>query len=114
MDERRRLRRRYLMAEVKVRPASGEKWVEAVLMNVNRSGVGLYSVGSLRKKSKVVVKIVYREGGKKVITEEIPGEVKWTAPVGGHKAAGIEFTAKVNKASFPALVKCLEYAKRSK
>lgn len=114
MDEKRRLRRRYLLAEVKYRPESSEKWADAVLMNINSGGIGLYSLGPVRKKQKVVVKIVYREGRKKTVSEEIPAVVKWITTVGGHTAAGLMFTDRVAAKSYPILSKCLKYARRNK
>lgn len=114
MNERRRLRRRYLLAEVKLRPEKEENWTDAVLMNINSGGMGLYSLGPLRKKSKVVVKIIYREGGKKTVSEEIPGIIKWVTSIGSHQAAGVMFSTRVNKKNFPVLCKCLSYAAKNK
>jgi len=114
MEEKRRLRRRYLLAEVKVRPQTDDDWTDAVLMNINRGGMCLYALGSIRNKSRVVIKIIYSEGRKKLISEEIPGVVKWVVPVGGQRAAGVMFTEKVSRANFPVLSKCLAYAVKNK
>lgn len=114
MEEKRRLKRRYLLAEVKLRPRKDEKWTDAVLMNINRGGIGLYASGPLRSRSKVVVKIIYLEGRKKRTSEEIPAVVKWTQSIGKHYAAGVKFEEKINKKNFPVLSKCLTYAKCNK
>lgn len=114
MEEKRRLRRRYLLARVNVRAQTGSDWTEAVLMNINRGGIGLYAVAPVRKKSKVVVRITYLDNGKEKTSEEIPGVVRWSQKIGNHYSAGIMFEAKINKKNYPILSKCLEYARCNK
>jgi hypothetical protein len=49
MKERRRLRRRYLLAEVKFKTLRGSLPVRAQCMNIHREGMGLYSKKSFRE-----------------------------------------------------------------
>lgn len=112
MEEKRKLRRRYLLAEVKVRTQEG--LMDAVMLNISRGGIGLYASRPLKKKEKVSVRITYMEGPRPVEAEEIPGVVSWVQQVGDKVGAGIMFEAKVTRSSFPVLSRCLEYAKSNK
>lgn len=114
MVERRRLKRRYLLAEVKVRPEGASESISAVLMNINRGGVGLYASSALKKSAKVFVIITYLEEGRPREVEEVPGIVRWVQPIGSQLAAGIMFTRRVTKTTFPLLNKCLAYAMKNK
>lgn len=114
MEEKRKLRRRYMLAEVKVRPAMGGRWIEAVMLNISRGGIGLYAAEPLSKRDKVSVKITYMEGQTPTEAEEIPGTVSWVQPVGDKFGAGIMFEAKVNRKTYPKLSRCLDYAKSNK
>lgn len=114
MEEKRKLRRRYMLAEVKVKPSDSREWIDAVMLNISRGGIGLYASQPLRKREKVSVKITYMEGQRPVEAEEIPGVVSWVQPVGDRVGAGIMFEAKVNRKTFPVLSRCLEYARSNK
>lgn len=114
MEERRKLKRRYLLAEVKIRPVKSETWINAVLLNISRGGLGLYAMEPVRKKEHVVVKITYLEHSKMKEVEEIPGTIQWVQQVGTHHGAGIMFSEKINKKNFPILSQCLEYSKSNK
>lgn len=114
MEEKRKLRRRYMLGEVKVKSPMSQVWIEAVMLNISRGGIGLYAPEPLKKKEKVSIKITYMEGQKPVEAEEIPGVVSWVQPVGDNVGAGITFDAKVTRQSFPILSRCLEYARRNK
>lgn len=114
MEERRRLRRRSLVAEVGLKLAGGDSWTEAVLMNINRGGIGVYTSAEMKKKTRVLVRIIYKDGTKRVTSEEIPGIIRWVARVGTQNGAGIMFIDRVNRRNFPLLSKCLDYAKMSK
>lgn len=114
MEEKRKLRRRYMLAEVKVKSSESQGWIEAVMLNISRGGIGLYASEPLKKKEKVSIKITYMEGQKPVEAEEIPGVVSWVQPVGDKFGAGIMFDAKVNRLTFPILSRCLEYARSNK
>lgn len=114
MEEKRRLRRRYLLAEVKVKPAGENAVVDAVLMNINRGGLALYAMAPLKKNSRVAVRITYLEDGKPRQSEEVPGVVRWVHSIGQKYAAGVMFTENVSKRNFPHLSKCLAMAMRNK
>ncbi|CAG1066169.1 hypothetical protein BAC1_01773 [uncultured bacterium] len=114
MEEKRKLRRRYMLAEVKVRPSDGQEWIDAVMLNISRGGIGLYASRPLRKKERVSIKITYMDGTRPVEAEEIPGVVSWVQPVGDKAGAGIMFDAKITRKSFPILSRCLEYARSNK
>ena len=114
MEEKRKLRRRYMLAGVKVRPSDSPAWIEAVMLNISKGGIGLYAAEPLKHKGKVSIKITYMNGKDPVETEEIPGVVSWVQPVGSKFGAGAEFEAKVNGKTFPILSKCLEYARSNK
>ncbi|MBI2400719.1 MAG: PilZ domain-containing protein [Deltaproteobacteria bacterium] len=114
MEEKRKLRRRYMLAEVKIKSSESQGWIEAVMLNISRGGIGLYASEPLKKREKVSIKITYMEGQKPVEAEEIPGLVSWVQPVGGRFGAGIMFEAKVNRLNFPILSRCLEYARSNK
>ena len=114
MEEKRKLRRRYMLAEVKVKSSESHGWIDAVMLNISRGGIGLYASGPLKKREKVSIRITYMEGARPVEAEEIPGVVSWVQPVGDHVGAGIMFEAKVNRKTFPILSRCLEYARSNK
>ncbi len=110
MDEKRKSKRRHLLAEVKIKPEGGV-WIEATLMNINSGGIGLYAMKPLEKKDKVAIRITYIERSELKTEEEIPGVVRWVQPIGKHHAAGIMFIEKVTKRNFPVLSRCLDYAR---
>ncbi|MBI5238448.1 MAG: hypothetical protein HY887_08520 [Deltaproteobacteria bacterium] len=57
MDENRRNRRHYLMGEVLIKQSLSADPVRAVIMNINRGGIGVYAPEPLKKKTKVVVRV---------------------------------------------------------
>lgn len=114
MEEKRKLRRRYMLAEVRVRPVGSGKWIEAVMLNISRGGIGLYAAEPLTRHEKVSVRITYMEGPNPTEAEEIPGVVSWVQPVGNRFGAGIEFQMTVNRKTFPILSRCLDYARSNK
>jgi hypothetical protein len=114
MEEKRKLRRRYMLAGVKVKSSESPGWIEAVMLNISRGGIGLYASTPLKKREKVSIKITYMEGEKPVEAEELPGVVSWVQPVGDRFGAGIMFDAKVSRSTFPILSRCLEYARSNK
>lgn len=103
-----------MLTEVKVRPSEGREWIDAVMLNISRGGIGLYASEPLKKREKVSIKITYMEGARPVEAEEIPGVVSWVQPVGDHTGVGIMFEAKVTRKTFPMLSRCLEYARSNK
>jgi len=111
MEEKRKLRRKYLLAGVKLRLSGEQEFVDAVMLNINRGGIGIYASGPLRKGTKVSVRITYMNGKKPVEAEEIPGGVRWVQSFGTKFGAGVMFSSKVNKKTFPILSTCLEYAR---
>lgn len=111
MEEKRRLRRKYLLAGVRIRFSGALESVDAVMLNINRGGIGIYASGPLKKGTKVSVRITYINGKKPVEAEEIPGVVRWVQPVGTKFGAGVMFSSKVNRNTFPILSMCLEYAR---
>jgi len=114
MEEKRRLRRKYLLAGVKVRLPGAQEFVDAVMLNINRGGIGIYASGPLRKGAEVSVRITCVNGKKPVEAEEIPGVVRWVQPVGTKFGAGIMFSSRVNRKTFPILSICLEYARANR
>lgn len=113
MDESRRYKRRNLLAEVRIRPREGGLWLQAVLTNIHRGGVGVYAMGALKKKEKVSVRITYLEDGRQREIEEIPGIVRWVQPIGESSAAGIMFDAVIGPKTFPLLTRCLKYIRKA-
>ena len=114
MEEKRKLRRRYMLAEVKVKSSESPAWIDAVMLNISRGGIGLYASRPLKKREKVSIKITYMEGQSPTEAEEIPGVVSWVQPVGDRFGAGIMFDARVSRKTFPVLSRCLEYARSNK
>lgn len=114
MEEKRKLKRRYMLAEVKIKPSGSERWIDAVMLNISRGGIGLYAAEPLSKRARVSIKIIYMEGPNPTEAEEIPGVVSWVQPVGSRFGAGIMFDTKVNRKTFPILSRCLDYAKSNK
>lgn len=103
-----------MLAGVKVRPSGSPAWIEAVMLNISKGGIGIYAAEPLKHKEKVSIKITYMNGKDPVETEEIPGAVSWVQPVGLKFGAGVMFEAKINSRTFPILSKCLEYARSNK
>lgn len=114
MEENRRNRRYYLMAEVLLRTSPADDPVRAVLMNINRGGIGVYSPQPLKKKTHVVVRVSYRERTKMIAAEDIQGSVCWSHAIGKSWAAGISFTERVTRKNYPILNKCFEKARMNK
>jgi len=50
MEEKRKLRRRYMLAEVKVKSSESQGWIDAVMLNISRGGIGLYASKPLKKR----------------------------------------------------------------
>lgn len=111
MKENRQLTRRHLLAEVKIKPDGSEDWIQAVLTNINRGGIGLYAMGALKEKAKVSVMISYLDEGKVTEVEEVPGTVRWAQTIGESTAAGIGFDEAITRALYPILDRCLEQIK---
>jgi hypothetical protein len=111
MKENRTLMRRHLLAEVKIKPGAGGDWIQAVLTNINRGGIGLYAMGALKEEEKVAVRISYLDEGKVTEVEEVPGTVRWAQTIGESTAAGIGFDEAITKALYPILDRCLEQIK---
>lgn len=114
MEENRRYRRYYLMAEVLLKTSPTDEPVRAVLMNINRGGIGVYSPQPLKKKTHVVVRISYRERTRMIAAEEIQGTVRWSHAIGKSWAAGISFSERVTRRNYPILNKCFERARMNK
>jgi hypothetical protein len=114
MKERRRLRRRYLLAEVKFKTLRGSLPVRAQCMNIHREGMGLYSKKSFRKGTRLVIAITFLDRGRTKLTEEIKATVRWTQKIGTNHGAGVKFEEAVTQDRFPVLTKCLAYSKMSK
>ncbi|MFQ5736540.1 MAG: PilZ domain-containing protein [Thermodesulfobacteriota bacterium] len=108
--EKRKLRRRPLLGEVRVRPSGGQEWVEALVLNISRGGIGLYASQRIRKGQKVDIRISYLEGSRLKEVEQIPGKVRWVQAIGSHLAIGIMFEEKITRKTFPVLNRCLAYA----
>ncbi len=103
--------RRHLLAEVKIKPDRSDEWIQAVLTNINRGGIGLYAMGPLKEEERVSVRVSYLDAGKITEVEEVPGTVRWTQTIGESTAAGIGFDEAITKALYPILDKCLEQIK---
>lgn len=114
MYRKRKWKRDYLVAEVKIRPYPNGTWMHTVLMNINKGGIGLYAMSEIAKNQKVAVRITYLERGKMREVEEIHGTIRWVQFIGMHYAAGIMFEEQVTKDNFPILSRCLEYARNKK
>jgi hypothetical protein len=113
MKERRRLKRRYLLAEVRVKHLKEAVGISAQALNINRGGIGVY-IKRHNKGTVVTVSITFLDRGMKRTTEEIKGTVRWCQRIGKNYAAGIRFDEVINKRSFPILTRCLEFSKKSK
>jgi hypothetical protein len=111
MKENRKLMRQHLLAEVKIKPGGAADWTQAVLTNINRGGIGLYAMGSLKESERVAVRISYLDDGKVTEVEEVPGTVRWAQTIGESTAAGIGFDETITNALYPILDKCLEHIK---
>lgn len=111
MSERRRLKRRHLLADVLIKPKGGGVWIPASITNINSGGLCLYSLGPLKKNELAHIKIAYLQKGRLKKVEELTGTVRWRAKIAGYFAAGLQFEEKITKKSYPLMSKCLEYAK---
>ncbi|MEE9614495.1 MAG: PilZ domain-containing protein [Thermodesulfobacteriota bacterium] len=107
MSERRRIGRRYLIAEVKVNPLDGREPMGAEAVDINRGGMGVYLLNEVREGEKVLVEVIFATEDDTRVTEEINGIIRWVHPVGGNYAAGIKFDEAVTKKYYPALSACL-------
>jgi hypothetical protein len=114
MKERRRLKRRYLLAEVRVKHLKEAVGISAQALNINRGGIGVYLIKRYNKGAAVTVSITFLDRGMKRTTEEIKSTVRWCQRIGKNYAAGIRFDEVINKRSFPILTRCLEFSKKSK
>lgn len=112
MKQRRKLKRPYILAKVKIKPVKGGPSMEAMAINMSRGGIGVYIKRPLKKEQQVVVKLIFFDGKGFKTTEDTPAKVRWILEFGGQYAAGIRFDNLVYKKNQPALYSCLEYAKR--
>ena len=113
MKEKRRLKRRYIIAEAKIRSLKGSSWNDAMVVNINREGLALYSKKPVRPGEKVLIKITFLERKKLYTVEELSGTIRWAQLIGKNYAAGLKFDYKVNKKDLPILKRCLEYVMKS-
>lgn len=113
MEQKRRLRRRYAVARIRLKPAGPGRWSEAVLLNISKEGIGLYATRPLRKKEAVAIRLAYLDRSGPRDTEQVQGVVRWVKRIGSHYAAGIAFEAVVTKESFPLLARCVARASSS-
>jgi len=113
MKEKRRLKRRYIIAEAKIRSPRGSSWNDVMVVNINREGLALYSKKPVRPGEKVLIKITFLERKKLYTVEELSGTIRWAQLIGKNYAAGLKFDYKVNKKDLPILKRCLEYVMKS-
>ncbi len=111
MKERRRHKRGYFIAEVRVRSREGGTWISGATVNISEGGIGMYLKRGVEKGKEVIVKMTVLVGNKLMVTEEIPAKVRWVQPVGRHYAVGIRFTRKISKKEFPVTYRCIEIVK---
>ncbi|HAG49741.1 MAG TPA: hypothetical protein DHU69_08380 [Deltaproteobacteria bacterium] len=115
MANHRRFKRQYIIAEAKIRTLKKDNlWINAMLINISKGGIGLYLKKSLKTGEKVAVKIAFLRNDKIRIVEEMPGIIKWARQIGNNYAAGIMFDEAINKKTTPRLWNCLEYARHDK
>ncbi|MCP3678230.1 MAG: PilZ domain-containing protein [Deltaproteobacteria bacterium] len=112
MKQRRKSKRPYILAKVKIKLGGSAPSMEAVAINLSRKGIGVYTGRPLKQGSKVVIKLTFFDGKGFKTTEDAPGIVRWVLEMGGQYAAGIQFNTLILKKRQPALYACLEYAKR--
>ena len=113
MKEKRRLKRRYIIAEAKIRSLRGSSWNDAMVVNINREGLALYSKKPVKSGEKVLIKITFLERKKLYAVEELSGTIRWAQPIGKNYAAGLKFDYKVNKRELPDNKSSLEYVMKS-
>ena len=108
---RRKFERRYLVAEVQLRKEEGGSRVNAMAVNISDDGIGLYTTEPLEEDEKVTVKVTVLIRGTLIVTEEVPGTVRWVEPIDRNYAAGVKFGSSIVDSEFPVLHRCLEYAR---
>ena len=82
MEEKRKLRRRYMLAEVKVKSSESQGWIDAVMLNISRGGIGLYASKPLKKREKVSVKITCMEPKLRRSRGSLAGSSRWATGSG--------------------------------
>ncbi|MBI5197637.1 MAG: PilZ domain-containing protein [Nitrospirae bacterium] len=74
-------------------PGTGEV-IDALVSNVSRGGVGIYTQSPLPVGLAVRIQVSFLQtNGNQEITEIIPGRVIWVKPLHKHFVVGIAFTA---------------------
>ncbi|MFQ5465345.1 MAG: PilZ domain-containing protein [Thermodesulfobacteriota bacterium] len=111
IHEKRRRERRYLVAEVRIRKAVDGGAALATTVNISDDGMGLYTRKPFRVGEKVSVRITVVVKGTEVVSEEVPGTIRWVEPIDKNFAAGVRFDTSIKREDFPVLHRCLEYAK---
>jgi len=110
MSERRHSRK-YLIAEVKLRTLDNGKLMDAMAINISAGGIGIYTLEALKPRQKVAVKMTVLVKQTVIVSEEIPGTIRWVRSFEKNHAAGIEFSRKIDKKNYPILSKCLEQSR---
>lgn len=106
--EQRRLRRHYILAEVKLKPLGVGTSIKGSAVNINRGGLCVYVKKKVKVNDEFAVRVVYIERGKTIVTEPVTGSVRWVQEVGDNYAIGMMFNSKIDKKHFPSLLKCLQ------
>ncbi|MBI3399425.1 MAG: PilZ domain-containing protein [Deltaproteobacteria bacterium] len=115
MKDKRGHRRHYIIAEANIKLfRDGSKWINTMLVNISKDGIGIYSKRPFKTREKIVVQIAFLEHKRLQIVEEINGTIRWARQIGNNYAAGIMFDKIINKNNYPGLWMCIKYAKSNK
>lgn len=114
MTEKRGFKRRYIIAEAKIKSLKSSSWINTMLINISRGGMAVYLRKPLKAGEKVTVKIAFIKDNELWISREINGTIRWAQQIRNNYAAGVMFDEIVNKKNFPDIWNCLEYARSNK
>ena len=112
MKQRRKTKRPYILAKVKIKQVGGVPSMEAVAINLSRKGIGVYIKRSLKQGRKVLVQLTFFDEKGVKITEATRGTIRLILELGGQYAAGIDFDHLIRKTDQPILYSCFEQVKR--
>lgn len=111
MQENRRQRRLPISSEARLVRLGTGQGAEATLVDISNYGASLKTSVQLKANERVKLSVKIRMKDREVVSEEVPGTIRWVEHKMKQYLAGVSFDVKVSGASFPVFSECLDYVK---
>ncbi|MBI4714473.1 MAG: PilZ domain-containing protein [Nitrospirae bacterium] len=109
MSDRRRHKRVGLVRQVEIAPLQRKKNVNALVVNISRSGLEMYSNVSFPEGTGIIVRMVFMDEEGVDRPEVVSGKVRWNHPLRDQYAVGVEFQ-ELNERDHFMLLAYISYA----